>query len=219
MPLSRPGAPTPPRSGCFHGAAACPDGFVPPEEGDTGDALCPYSSASRNARRGCWRTYCCVQTCAEPGSQPAPGHLAPLQTSWSRACRRFQDMGTGAEGAESSGKPKLRAMSVRSPREARLRPAGRTPSSDATRSRSGDDDLRGDRRGGAGYGWTHRYRAGRQARESPWRTGDLGRDPVYQGLSSRPPPGWLVQPPVRLESAQRVCPTQGLRPAVGESGF
>lgn len=41
-----------------------------------------------------------------------------------------------------------------------------------------------------------RCRMGRQAREISWRTSDLGREPVYQELSSCPPSGLPGQPPV-----------------------
>lgn len=71
------------------------------------------------------------------------------------------------------------------------RPEGRRPrvcTGGPPRSRPGSP-LWGDRRGVAGRGGTDRYRTGGQARESSWRTGDPGRGPVHQELSSCSPPG------------------------------
>ncbi|MFE7612315.1 aldo/keto reductase [Streptomyces celluloflavus] len=55
--------------------------------------------------------------------------------------------------------------------------------------------MREDRRDVAGCGWTDRCRTGRQARVSSWRTGDLGREPVYQELSSCLLPGYQSNHP------------------------
>ncbi|MEV4000564.1 hypothetical protein AB0K62_33645, partial [Streptomyces halstedii] len=41
--------------------------------------------------------------------------------------------------------------------------------------------------------------------------GDLGREPVYQELSSCPPPGSSAQPPVRLETAHYLAPVAHLQ--------